>query len=247
MLLQTYSLGAIRCRLGRWLKRVIESQFAAKSALLWQRILRLDHTSLFSDAPHDIRDRPHGFDRLPQPGFVGRRYERGGLLLVGQNPGNDAIGKGISESDRLQYGFLIYRLGDARDLSKTVEAYNGLMAVLGSEVMPRWSIIRKVVQPLLDGLGMDLDQIAYINLIEFRNRQQPFLQDSTKVAAYHIGANRNAGSYCHCGSRCRTHREFKKLYRGTANLYKITRAIGDARLPPAGVIDIKEIVSAMGA
>jgi hypothetical protein len=123
-----------------------KTEIRSKAALLWQRILLTDRRELFLGKEGDIRDRAHGFDRLPQPGFVGAHYTEGGILLIGQNPGADPIGKGMSLSDQLQYG-LLEALRDAATSDAAVMAFSVLMDALATRVMPNWAVARNVVRP----------------------------------------------------------------------------------------------------
>jgi hypothetical protein len=131
-----------------------ETAFAAQVALLWQEILRCDHADMFADARNDAIDRAHGYDRLPQPGFVGRRYQPGGILLIAQNPGNDPIGKGEGQLDLAQYTPL-RRLRDAKNRREAIRASRHLIDTL-EPIMQKWNIIRVVAQKLLRALGLDL-------------------------------------------------------------------------------------------
>jgi len=223
---------------------IADNDLTAKAAELWQQILKLDHSFLFANAPQDIRDRAHGFDRIPQPGFVGTGYRKGGTLLMGQNPGNDPIGKGLSASDQLQYGLLI-ALKDAASSDAALVAFSALIDALGTNVMPQWAITRNVVQPLLSGLGIDLNHISYTNMVKFRTDDSAFAKTLYDVSWDLTSAQIDllAPSVI-VALGVGTHNKFKKLYRGSARLYKITRAIGDTHLPLAGVADVKSIVAA---
>jgi hypothetical protein len=57
-------------------------------AKLWQSILRTDPNRLFGPDTDILMDRPNTGDDLPQPGFVGPLYRPGGVLFLGNNPGN---------------------------------------------------------------------------------------------------------------------------------------------------------------
>ncbi|HWY14069.1 MAG TPA: hypothetical protein VNX86_02905 [Rhizomicrobium sp.] len=218
-----------------------------KAAALWQRILKVDHSYLFATASQDIRDRPHGFDRIPQPGFVGSQYRKGGMLLIGQNPGNDPIGKGASASDQLQYGLLI-ALRDAASSDAAVAAFSALIDALATSVMPNWAITKNVVQPLLSGLGGNLNHITYTNMVKFRTDDSAFAKtlydESWKLTSEQIDL---LAPNVIVALGVGTHEEFKKHYRGSARLYRITRTRGDTHLPPAGAADVKAIIAAEGS
>ncbi|HUB12426.1 MAG TPA: hypothetical protein VMB34_10745 [Acetobacteraceae bacterium] len=151
----------------------------------------MDHSETFAGASNAAIDRPHGHDRIAQPGFVGRRYLPGGVLLIGQNPGNDRIGKGRSEADLRQYEIL-HRLREA-GVNNAESLSAELMSVLGSFVMPTWLIVRNVVDPLLAALHLELDEICYINLIKFRTLDSGIPSELyKKLLAAHSKVDRTA-------------------------------------------------------
>jgi hypothetical protein len=219
------------------------ADFPTRVALLWQEILRSDHAEAFAGTVGSAIDRSHGHDRLPQPGFVGSRYKPQGTLILGQNPGNDAIGKGESTADLHQYEIL-RRLRDAVDTEAAVAASQALMAALGLTVMPTWLIVQNVVRPLLAALHLVLDDIAYINLVKFRTLDSSFpsriydrswaetskqicLLEPSVIIALGIG----------------TYDEFKPRYKGTASHFRVQRSRGDTRLPDEGRKDIERIAA----
>ena len=219
------------------------ADFPTWVALLWQKILRSDRADAFEGTAGSAIDRSHGHDRLPQPGFVGSRYQPQGILILGQNPGNDAIGKGKSAADLHQYEIL-RRLRDAVDTEAAVAASHELMAALGSTVMPTWLIVQNVVWPLLAALNLALDDIAYTNLVKFRTFDSSFasriydrpwadtskqicLLEPSVIIALGIG----------------TYDQFKRRYKGPARHDRVQRSHGDTRLPDEGRRDIERIVA----
>lgn len=175
---------------------------------------------------------------MPQPGFIGSSYRRGGLLFIGKNPGNDR-GEHMSPADSEQFG-LINRFKEAQGAERD-ECFRSLMMRLETSVMPQWMITRKVVAPILNALSLDLNQAAYINLVKFHTqgttlhkslfekswgateRQITELEPSVIVV---LGLS--------------TWEQFKR-YQGTARRYPITRANGDTRLPkPSEVVELAE-------
>ncbi|MDE2361863.1 MAG: hypothetical protein KGM42_04220 [Hyphomicrobiales bacterium] len=221
----------------------IDELLAAEVARLWRNILQASRDQIFEGAEEAIVDRWHGNDRLPQPGFVGLNYERGGLLLIGQNPGNDGVGKGLSRADQLQYQLLI-RLRDAED-SEVVGAYTELMNALGSTVMPSWKIVRNVVYPLLRALdGQTLNHIAYTNLVKFRTVDSKFnrtIYDASWSATIDQINLLKPALIVALGAG--TFNQLQRRYKGTVPIKKVRRQIGDSGLPAAGRSDIAEIAA----
>src|SRR5260370_27944594 len=118
------------------------SNFDIRLPIVWQSILQLSHEEFFDGFSQAMIDREHGHDKLPQPGYVGRSYRPGGLIVIGQNPGNGR--DGLTLSDERQHQFL-YDLRNAEGSSNCLKAYRNLMGALGTEVMITWNIVRNVV------------------------------------------------------------------------------------------------------
>ena len=212
-------------------------------ALLWQEILRSDPAAAFSGTVGSAIDRSHGHDRLPQPGFVGSGYKPKGVLILGQNPGNDAVGKGEAVADLHQYQILRC-LRDAKDTESAESASHALMAALDTTVMPTWRIVQNVVMPLLKKLHLDLKDIAYLNLVKFRTVNSDFpsriydhswFQTSMQIELLEPQVIIVLG--------VRTYKEFKLRYKGQVQHFRVQRSIGDTRLPDEGRKDIESIVA----
>jgi hypothetical protein len=136
------------------------------SAIIWQRILRIDPRVLLgSDLSTLLLNRSDTEDLLAQPGFVGCRYKPGGLLFVSMNPGNGGP-DGNGADDLLQYT----ALRELRDSTETDlhQAFERMTAVVGG-VMVNWDIFKKLIHPVLGYAGLaDLSQVAYLNLFKWR-------------------------------------------------------------------------------
>ncbi len=215
------------------------SDFDIRLASVWESILQLSHREFFDDFSRHVIDREHGHDKLPQPGFVGRSYRPGGLILIGQNPGNGR--GGLTSPDERQYQ-LLYDLRDANSSSKRLKAYRNLMTALETEVMITWNIVQNVVKPLLDELGLTFDKIAYLNLMKFRtigndppgtlyNRSWPKTVEQLNALSPGLVVALGKGTYS----------KFINKYRGSADHDRVERSIGDRVLPPQGQLDIKRI------
>jgi hypothetical protein len=145
-----------------------QAAFVLEVARLWQEILRVRREDLFEGILDLAIDRSHGYDRLPQPGYVGLNYRRGGLLLVAQNPANDSAARGLSLTDQTQYA-LLEVLRDALSEEEIDKAFQALMAALAAtDTMPSWKIVRNCVGPLLSRLDLSFTEVAYINLVKYR-------------------------------------------------------------------------------
>jgi len=214
------------------------SDFDISLAIVWERILNLSHENFFDGFSHAVIDREHGHDKLPQPGYVGRSYRPGGLILIGQNPGNG--GDGLTLPDRCQYQ-LLYNLRNAKGSSDRVKAYRKLMDTLETEVMITWKIVQNVVIQLLHDLGITFDKVAYLNLMKFRtkdNRPPPskLYERSWPITVEQLNAL-SPGLVVALGRGA--YRKFKSRYHGSANHDCVTRRYSS--LPPQGQLDIERI------
>lgn len=216
--------------------------FNNKVAMLWRDILKVDPRKVFSGVEAHAVSREGSHDDLPQPGYVGPRYKPGGILLLGQNPGNDRVGKGLSDSDVLQYK-LLRKLRDC-DPDDAREACIKLMEQLGKNVMPDWPLIRNVVGPLLARIGIDLPDIAFTNIAKFRTANSSFqaviYERSWGFTLQQIELLQPGNIIC-LGEK--TGAAFRRRYKGIVPVHRIRRAIGDTYLPPTGRQDIQDIIS----
>lgn len=208
---------------------------------VWRSILLADHSEFFSECPKYIRDTGHEMDKVPQPGFIGSRYRRGGLLLIGQNPGNDRVANGaLSQADQEQYDLLTLLSGSRE--GHAPQAFNSLMEALGKSVMPKWIIYKNVVKPLLDGLALTLDDVAYTNLMKYHTTGSQLPMSLFRKAW--VTTERQLDLLAPRVIVCLgygTASKFESLYCGSARHYKIERRRGDTKLPPRGEADIAMI------
>ncbi|NLE24798.1 MAG: hypothetical protein GX625_05555 [Clostridiaceae bacterium] len=109
-----------------------------------------------------LRDRQKN---LPQPGYIGSKYQRTRLLLIGQNPGICPPPM-IVEDTKYMRALL--------DLAKypTQDNYQTLYGIL-LNFIPSWPVQRNHFP--LQALGLGLEDIAYCNVIRCRteNNKKP--------------------------------------------------------------------------
>jgi hypothetical protein len=218
-----------------------DKEMTVTAGALWRSILLADYSEFFSECPKYIRDTGHEMDKVPQPGFVGSKYRRGGLLLIGQNPGNDRVANGkLSLADQEQYDLLTILSGCTED--HVPQAFNALMGALGKSVMPKWIIFKNVVKPLLDSLDLSLENVAYTNLMKYHTSgsQLPVCLFRKAWTTTERQLDLLAPGVIVCLGYG-TASKFHSFYTGDARSYRIERHIGDTRLPPGGEADIAMI------
>lgn len=131
---------------------------------LWQEILAYGdcRERLFGGFTRELLDR-HPEDRLPHPGFVGKRYARGGLLFLALNP---AAGKDGHATDEMPHYSLLGEL-KAAGPANLRNAFEKLMDY-DSRWYPSIPIFRTMVVPCLSMNGLTLESIAYLNILKWR-------------------------------------------------------------------------------
>lgn len=105
--------------------------------------------------PNVLRD---AYQNVPQPGFIGERYKDNRVLLVGQNPALPP--RGLLERDRAYTAALRTLCSDP-----TSHRFTELHQLLAGYV-PTWLIHKGYFR--LDEWGLDLEDIAYCNLVRCR-------------------------------------------------------------------------------
>lgn len=96
-------------------------------------------------------------ENVPQPGYIGRRYSEGGVVIVGQNPASPP--PNLVQLDRAYMGHL-RRLAK----EKSEVAYADLLENL-DEFIPFWPFRRLFP---LEEIGLTLDEVAFFNLVRCR-------------------------------------------------------------------------------
>ena len=97
-------------------------------------------------------------ENVPQPGFIGSRYEKFRILLVGQNP---AVPPSRLAADDQEYTAALRRVRD----DATAESMGSLQEVL-LRFVPSWPVHGNYF-PLYES-GLTLEEIAYCNIIRCR-------------------------------------------------------------------------------
>jgi hypothetical protein len=201
-----------------------------KTALLWRRILTANPDAIFGAEAQRLMNR-NWADQLPQPGYVGLRYQPGGLLFVSMNPGAGPQ-DGLSPDDQRQYCAL-QRLRDT-DEAAAPDAFDQLTQVL-ADIMPGWKIQRNFVAPVLRTADLDFTQVAYINLLKWRTKASSGLARLYALSWEHhtrdqfelLAPSRVIAIGSDAG------RAFQRHFTGAVNFDVIPRVIGN-NVGPAG-------------
>lgn len=142
------------------------SELELNLPMLWWRILNQEPREIFGAEVAKLRNSSWG-DGIPQPGYVGREYERNGIAFVSMNPGGSQ-GDQPGSTDEKQLRAL-RRFGRCAE-ADAPHAFPEVMRVLEG-VMPTWSIYSNFVAPVLQCARLRLSQVAYLNLLKWRTQR----------------------------------------------------------------------------
>jgi hypothetical protein len=120
----------------------------------FKRVIACDHCTSATDK-NLLRD---DGENVPQPGYIGSRYRKSRVLLVGQNPGAP---KSLAEPEDRLYTAALRALRD----EPTEQRYKELSAVLRTFI-PQWHVHNNYF-PLAES-GLTLEDIAYCNAVRCR-------------------------------------------------------------------------------
>lgn len=142
------------------------SRWAQDLANLWHEVV---HTPPFVDARIGNWLRTGGLsDLIPQPGFVGRRYEQGGTLLLAMNPGGGAEGDTVHDC-RFFEELGRFRASGTDDRLARFLTWNQVF----EEVACTWQrYYANLLSPILKRLDGELADVAYLNVLKWRNRSE---------------------------------------------------------------------------
>lgn len=101
---------------------------------------------------------------IPQLGYIGKNYRKGGDILLGINPGGGRDAYRRTPED----GRLLPRIAALRDGSHSNADLDAVFEIC-MENMRTWNLWR-IVEPVLGALGKGQDEIAYLNWCPFRTR-----------------------------------------------------------------------------
>ena len=141
-----------------------------KLACLWWDLMQIPAREFFTDQPDRmvIGSSPHG--TIMSPGYVGRHYEPGGWLLVGNYPAGGtatSIERPNPTDERLYRSFLDLA---AAETDEDRLACFETMSATWIELQCMYPIYKTLFMPVLHAGKKSDDDIAFINAFPFRCR-----------------------------------------------------------------------------
>ncbi|MFS4437630.1 hypothetical protein ACMA5I_05390 [Paracoccaceae bacterium GXU_MW_L88] len=132
--------------------------------LAFSKALRIERSDIFGSEDQQMPISEPLDAIIPQAGFVGRDYQKGGTVLLGINPGGggDTYIRTAEDADLLP---LIER---CREGEASLEETLALCEKCATN-MQTWNLWR-IVEPVLQACGENQSEIAYLNWCPFRTR-----------------------------------------------------------------------------
>lgn len=197
--------------------------FKSELSQIWQQILLTNPKAIFGAEVTKLSNR-HYADAIPQPGFVGSNYRRGGLLFVAMNPGGGAD-ENDPDDHKIYSALQRLRNADAKVRNEAFDEAN----VVHRLIVPEWKIWANFVSPILRCTGITMQEVAYINLLKWRTQKSSGLErlyglsweahTCRQVEALAPGAVVAIGSDAG--------RVFDSRYKGNIYIGTIPRAVGN--------------------
>lgn len=215
-----------------------QQHWQARSYRVALGAVRLSRREIFGDAEDQLPIAEPADAQLPQIGFIGSGYRRGGTVLLGINPGGggDAYRRPPEDARLLP---MISALREGEPSLGEVQALFDHVAV----TMRRWNLWR-IVAPVLDACGESQEKIAYLNWCPFRTRQDkmpragamqrcldtylhPFMAELAPARIIALGKKVGA--------------PLQRVRFGDADRVVIPRTIGDSYLSQDALIALEEL------
>lgn len=136
-------------------------------AAAWREVANLKRADIFGYAD-PLRPISNAQDiDTPAIGCVGTSYRPGGTVFLSVNPAGGADGRFADVGDREMYDhFRSVGSASESELLGLFEISNQKMV----DEMPKWRIYKQYIGGVLDALGRDRSQIAYLYVVPFRTR-----------------------------------------------------------------------------
>ncbi|BAE49448.1 hypothetical protein amb0644 [Paramagnetospirillum magneticum AMB-1] len=173
-------------------------------------------------------------------GYVGGSYRPGGIVLLAVNPGGGGDAYQQTAEDVVFYPLL----KAFRDCApEKAEALFGRINDEFASVLPRWNLWR-ILKPTLDAAGVGLDEVAYLNAVPYRTRENRVPKLHAKEAAWRMvtGPTLDAlrpGLLIALGNKAGD--VMTRLYNGSASTECVPRTNGDSYISDGAKSALKRI------
>jgi hypothetical protein len=144
-------------------------EYRSKLASTARLLTAIPRAEIFG--PAEPRSRPLNLQAdaaLMFPGYVGRLYRPGGAVLLAINPGGGKDGYKVRTwaDDRFYPLMEAFHWCGEGALLERYEAMNAGWVTN----MRIWNL-RRIVEPVLEALGCDVEQVAFMNAVPYRTRE----------------------------------------------------------------------------
>jgi len=134
-------------------------------AQAWQSRSRNKRQAVFGDSVALMPNKNREDARTAAPGMVGRDYRSGGVLLLSVNPAGGKDTYTPSAPDIAMYDS--FRALAAASAAEVLLAFEAVNEIFQCE-MPRWTVYRQHIAPVLSALGISISDMAYAYVVPFR-------------------------------------------------------------------------------
>lgn len=182
-----------------------------KAAKLWHEIYTTPAYEVF---PGKLSKQLSG---PPQPGYIGSAYDAHRVVFIGKNPAGESASK---ENDPVYHALEALQGDEA--------SFDNLNAVL-QETIPTWKLYSKLMRPVLEAMGIGIENAALINLLAWRTdkttRPEHFYEESWNTYTSRQIDLLAPKTIFILGDGLR--QEFKQRYKGRAIVRVLFRTNGD--------------------
>ncbi|WP_143339792.1 hypothetical protein [Ectothiorhodospira magna] len=213
-------------------------------AQLWWKFMQIPVEDFFPGELGRIVNDNHHHGRTMSPGYVGRDYQKGGWLLVGNYPagGTSAYLDQPEETDVHLYG-CFNSLRDAKDDAGRFLKFTE-MSEYWINIQKSHRIYKNVIRPLLQAGGKADHDIAFINLFPFRCKDNRAPSMAMRRNAWKMVVQQQidilSPSAIIALGKAAGH-VLSDFYSGSASLHTLPRSNGDFYLTEGAKNEINEL------
>ena len=134
-------------------------------AQAWQSRSRVTRQAVFGDSVALMPNKNREDARTAAPGMVGHEYRPAGVLLLSVNPAGGKDNYQPTSPDIAMYD--AFRTLAAAPPAAELQAFEAVNEIFMRE-MPRWTVYRQHIAPVMSALGITLSELAYAYVVPFR-------------------------------------------------------------------------------